>query len=578
MNLSILIPARNEMFLTKTIQNVLENIRGDSEIIVVCDGNWPDPPIPDDLRVHAIYHSVPIGQRAAVNEAAKLSRAEFVMKLDAHCSVGPGFDEILTAECEYDWTIVPRMYNLHAFDWECQNCKARIYQGPKPSKCEKCEGTEFEMVVLWKEKHNPTSDFMRFDRNLHFQYWTAYKKRPEAQGDLAETMSILGACYLMHRERFWELGGLDEAHGSWGQMGTEIACKTWLSGGRLITNKKTWFAHMFRTQPGFGFPYPNHGTERAREYSRDLWLNNKWPLAIYTLRWLIKKFAPVPDWEDYISTIKSKPVVVEEKPKEVPKIVIPKITIPEIPAKQSGQKGIVYYTDNRLDSKIMTSVQKQLTYCANGHSIVSVSLQPLDFGQNIVLKQERSILTMFKEILAGLEASQSEIIFFCEHDWFYNRSHFEFTPPRDDTFYYNENSWKVDSQSGQALFYYCKQTAALCAYRDLLIEHYRKRIERVEKEGRYDRHIGFEPGCHSFPRGIDNYKAESWMSEIPNIDIRHGQNLTPSRWSRDQFRNQKYCQGWTLSNEVPGWGKTLGRMPQFLKELEAQWDAQQVLT
>lgn len=208
MNLSILIPARNEMFLTKTIQNVLENIRGDSEIIVVCDGNWPDPPIPDDPRVHAIYHSIPIGQRAAVNEAAKLSRAKFVMKLDAHCSVGPGFDEILTAECEYDWTIVPRMYNLHAFDWECQNCKARIYQGPKPSKCEKCEGTEFEMVILWKEKHNPTSDFMRFDRNLHFQYWTAYKKRPEAQGDLAETMSILGACYLMHRERFWELGGI----------------------------------------------------------------------------------------------------------------------------------------------------------------------------------------------------------------------------------------------------------------------------------------------------------------------------------------------------------------------------------
>jgi len=541
MDLSILIPARNEMFLAKTVENVLENIRADSEIIVVCDGSWPNPPIEDNPRINLIYHSESIGQRAATNEAAKLSKAKFIMKLDAHCKVSPGFDEILMDDCQYDWTIVPRMYNLHAFDWVCQNCQDRVYQGPKPSECRKCNQSNFEMDIIWKEKTNPTSDFMRFDKELHFQYWMAYKKRPEAQGDLAETMSLLGACWLMHRERYWELDGLDEAHGSWGQMGTEIACKTWLSGGRLITNKKAWFAHLFRTQPGFGFPYPNPGAHKAQEYSRNLWLNDKWVKAKHPLSWLIKKFAPVPDWD------------IEKK---------------------ELAKGVVYYTDNRLDCDIMLSVQKQLSHSVNGHQIVSVSLQPLEFGQNIVFDGDRSILTMFKQILAGLEACQADIIFFCEHDWLYHSSHFSFVPPREDTFYYNENSWKVNSQTGQALFYYCKQTATLCAYRELLIEHYRKRIERVEKEGKYDRHIGFEPGCHSFPRGIDNYKTESWMSEYPNIDIRHDKNLTPSRWSQGQFRNQKYCQGWTLSDSVPGWGMTKNRFPEFLKEVEGQWVAQ----
>jgi len=39
-----------------------------------------------------------------------------------------------------------------------------------------------------------------------------------------------------------ELEGLDERHGFWGQFGTEISCKSWLSGGRQVVNKKTWFA------------------------------------------------------------------------------------------------------------------------------------------------------------------------------------------------------------------------------------------------------------------------------------------------------------------------------------------------
>jgi hypothetical protein len=138
---------------------------------------------------------------------------------------------------------------------------------------------------------------MRFDKALHFQYFAEYKKRQ--QGDLVETMSILGACFMLSRERYFALDICDEKHGSWGQQGTEVACKTWLSGGRVIVDKRTWFAHLFRTQGGdFGFPYKQDDkqVQRAREYSRDLWLNDKWDKAIHPLSWLIEKFSPVPDW------------------------------------------------------------------------------------------------------------------------------------------------------------------------------------------------------------------------------------------------------------------------------------------
>ena len=91
-DLSILIPSRNEMFLARTIEDLLQNIRGKTEIIAVLDGQWAKPGINDHKDVTVIYHSQSIGQRAATNEAARLSRAKYVMKVDAHCAFDEGFD------------------------------------------------------------------------------------------------------------------------------------------------------------------------------------------------------------------------------------------------------------------------------------------------------------------------------------------------------------------------------------------------------------------------------------------------------------------------------------------------------
>ena len=104
-DLSVIIPGRNEEFLQKTIENVLENIQSDTEIIAICDGYWPDPPVLDHPRVIVVHHTDPIGQRAATNEGARISQAKFVMKLDAHCAVDKGFDAKLIKDCRRrNWT------------------------------------------------------------------------------------------------------------------------------------------------------------------------------------------------------------------------------------------------------------------------------------------------------------------------------------------------------------------------------------------------------------------------------------------------------------------------------------------
>lgn len=548
--LSILIPARNEIFLAKTVENILENIEGDTEVIAVLDGEWADPAVSQHKRVTVIYHPESVGQRAATNEAAKVSKAKYLMKIDAHCSFDKGFDAKMLKDMQDDWTFVPVMKNLHAFDWVCKKCKSRKYQGRTPTECmnKECDGEEFERDMVWQGKPSPNSTSYRFNKEMRFKYWGGYKKLQK--GDLVETLSLQGSCFMVTREKYWELGLCDEKHGGWGQQGTEVACKTWLSGGKVMVNRKTWYAHMFRTQGGdFGFPYSIKGSDqrKAREYSKKLFLEDNWEGAKYPLSWLLEKFWPVPDWEQKdLDELKGK-----EKRKE---------------SEPAPTKGIIFYTDNQLNMKIARAVKRQLK--SIGLPIASASLKPMpDFGKNVHVPLKRGVLTMFKQILAALEASEADIVFFCEADVLYHPSHFEFTPPKKDVFYYNVNLWKVRSNDGHAVRVDdCKQVSGISVYREIAIKHYKKRVAMVEKDG-FNMKMGYEPGTHGRAERVDDYKAESWESKLPNIDIRHDSNFSPTRWKKEQFRNQRYTKGWTEADEVPGWGVTKGKFDELLKKI-----------
>jgi glycosyltransferase involved in cell wall biosynthesis len=309
-DLTVIIPGYNEMFMRQTVESVLSHMQADTEVIAICDASWPDPVVQDHPRVKILHTTTSIGQRAATNVGAEISRAKYIMKLDAHCSIGDGFDVKMLAKMQPDMTMIPRMYRLHAFDWVCNECGHGIYQGSKPEKCGECGEDNLFMKLVWdKQEHKGASVSWRFDRELRMQYWYAHRRQPkvkeEIKSGIVETMSCVGCCFLMERERFFDLGGMDEGHGSWGQYGTELACKAWLSGGRMVTCVDTWFAHLFRTGNFAAggestFPYPINGKEQdaARDYSREYWYNNKHPKQVRPLSWLLEHFWPIPDWDD----------------------------------------------------------------------------------------------------------------------------------------------------------------------------------------------------------------------------------------------------------------------------------------
>lgn len=298
-DLSILITARNEQFLRRTVEDLLEHKRGDIEIIVGLDGKWSDPPLEQHPNVVVYYVPESIGQRAMLNKLCRLARSRYVMKLDAHCSVSEGFDLKMLAgfeKCGDDCVFAPTMKNLHAFNWLCE-CGHTHYQD-KGSVCPKCSN-EMKQEIIWISKLSPNSTAYCFDPTPHFDYHGAWKRKQA--GDYPESMSLQGSCFMLTKDNWFKLNICDEEFGSWGSQGIEVACKFWLSGRKVLVNRTCYYSHVFRTksQNGFGFPYPLSGSQvsHAKNAAKELFFKNKWPLQTRPLSWLVERFSP-PKWTE----------------------------------------------------------------------------------------------------------------------------------------------------------------------------------------------------------------------------------------------------------------------------------------
>jgi hypothetical protein len=225
--------------------------------------------------------------------------------------------------------------------------------------------------------------------------------------------------------------------------------------------------------------------------------------------------------------------------------------------------GIIYYTDNRLKEPIWSTAQK---YIANsGLPIVSCSLRPIDFGKNIVLKDRiRSYPTMALQILTALENSPADYVFFCEHDVLYHPSHFDFTPEKDDLYYYNVNNWRWWYGSDKAITYEeLTSLSSLCCNRELAIKHYQYRLKKIEewgldkirsREPRWARKFGYEPGTKKRRNGgITNEDHVKRKSEYPNIDIRHRGTFSAPKITLESFKRKPTNWREESIENIPGW-------------------------
>ncbi len=283
---SIIIPSRNERFLAPTIENLLSAATGDIEVIAVLDGYWPDPQLPEDKRLIQLHRGTWTGMRPGINAAAGCARGDYLMKIDGHCSVPEGFDEILAADCEDNWIVVPRRYSLDPEAWEIKHDRPIVDAH----------------YLSW-----PYADPNDRACGLHGNIWNERgKEREDVLID--DEMSSQGSCWFMSRKHWDGLIGPMEVdnYGTFAQEFQELGLKTWLSGGEVKVNKRCWYAHLHKGKTyGTGYGFSNaqwrawkEEKEKARLFTIDHWMHDRWNEREHDLEWLIDRFWPVPGWPE----------------------------------------------------------------------------------------------------------------------------------------------------------------------------------------------------------------------------------------------------------------------------------------
>jgi len=243
--LSILIPARNEPYLQKTIDDIRAHAEGDVEILVGLDGYKADVENAD-----LVYRTeVSIGQRAMTNILAQKATKQLLMKVDAHCSFSQGFDLAMRKDYRPGMILAPALMNLNAETWEIR---------AKPVCTRYCFGTDF---------------LFQYDKEL--------------PGLLVETMCLQGSAWMVSKEKYLQLDLSGEEFGSWGQQGVELGCKAWLNGMRCMSTKNAYYGHMFRTE----FPYEQDHEKitQAIELSKRFKDHPKF-------QWYLERFNYPADW------------------------------------------------------------------------------------------------------------------------------------------------------------------------------------------------------------------------------------------------------------------------------------------
>ncbi len=282
MDLSVIIPNRNSIFTNKTIQDLLGKSVTDIEIIVNVDEKWPSPVV-NDKRITYIHPGTPRGLRAGINAGVSLAKGKYIMKTDDHCMFGEKFDKILIDNHgEDNWVQIPRRYALDAENWKIE------------------ERTDNKYPIDYMYIDFPRKG-KAHDDGMHGVPW----KRPDRDKyTIDDTPSMQGSCYFMTKNHFDKsLGGLsEEGYGQFSQESQEIGFKTWLGGGKVVVNKRTWYAHLYKGNR-YGRMYSvknfNAYTRDASNWSASYWLNDQWEGRVHDFAWFIdEKFAGMPKWPE----------------------------------------------------------------------------------------------------------------------------------------------------------------------------------------------------------------------------------------------------------------------------------------
>ena len=200
--------------LSMTVENILEvTAYPHIEVIVVDDGSTDGScdAYRETTDRCASSPTNQLGIPRARNLGAEQARGEYVLFLDAHCTVSPNWiDRFIAALDPRDVAIAgPTFTRLHE---------------PEPKGCGNV-WMNHRLESAWLEP-------VQTDRPY-------------------EVPITPGGCQAFRRKTFLSIGGFDTGFTRWGYQDEEICLRAWLHGYRVVVDPEIVVAHYFRNKAGY---------------------------------------------------------------------------------------------------------------------------------------------------------------------------------------------------------------------------------------------------------------------------------------------------------------------------------------
>lgn len=378
--LSIILPSRDEKFLTPTIDDIFRNARDEqTEVIAVLDsdkwpGDWKE--VTDRYpRLHTIHNGSSKGMRYAINAgvASAISRgAKFVAKFDAHCSFSEGFDVALMADCDDDWIVVPRRGRLDPESWTAADTH-------KP-----------DIDYHYLSFPDDPNDFG--GPGLNGKPWN---ERAVEREDILidDEMSSQGSGWFMHASFFQRMGFMDEAsYGPFWNEFQELGMCAWLSGGAVKVNKKCKYLHLHKgSKHGRGYKLPESWLKLGRDHTMKWIWNEAWDKRqVRPFSWLIEHFWPVPSWPENWEEV----LYATRKPRAVGVIVDHSDTVDSDSGDGSGENPalVIHHAYYGVSDSERIDVTKRLQSLVSNNSLdIIVNNSTLTPNQNPYRGQKKHL-------------------------------------------------------------------------------------------------------------------------------------------------------------------------------------------
>lgn len=197
---------------------------------------------------------------------------------------------------------------------------------------------------------------------------------------------------------------------------------------------------------------------------------------------------------------------------------------------------VIYYTSNRENPVFEKRIQDALVKTVDGLPIVSVSQKPMELGRNICVGPHRANpINMLKQISSGLGAADTRFVVLAEADVLYPSSYFAFVPPRDDVFYYPEESYMLYDIGRYVRYYRCEVSCITNR------EHMKKVIADLFKV--YRNHLG--------EKIAELTLQDTFRTDIPVVSIKTRNGMHYKHHGIDNpLRHKYYLMGWGPARQV----------------------------